>query len=53
MNKYFSNVISHHSSWAQIEVETQRSYPDWVQAYAAGILEGSLTWKNIYNQWAK
>ncbi|EDW69289.1 putative phospholipase B-like lamina ancestor [Drosophila virilis] len=40
------------NGWAQIEVETQRSYPDWVQAYAAGILEGSLTWKNIYNQWA-
>ncbi|KAH8406810.1 hypothetical protein KR222_004224 [Zaprionus bogoriensis] len=40
------------NGWAQIEVETQRSYPDWVQAYAAGMLEGSLTWKNIYNQWA-
>ncbi|EDW73026.1 uncharacterized protein Dwil_GK17322 [Drosophila willistoni] len=40
------------NGWAQIEVETQRTYPDWVQAYAAGILEGSLTWKNIYNQWA-
>ncbi|XP_034481084.1 putative phospholipase B-like lamina ancestor [Drosophila innubila] len=40
------------NGWAQIEVETQRSYPDWVQAYAAGKLEGTLTWKNIYNQWA-
>lgn len=40
-------------SWAQIEVETQRTYPDWVQAYAAGMLEGSLTWRNIYNQWSK
>ncbi|EDV96317.1 putative phospholipase B-like lamina ancestor [Drosophila grimshawi] len=40
------------NGWAQIEVETQRSYPDWVQAFAAGMLEGSLTWKNIYNQWA-
>ncbi|XP_037933302.1 putative phospholipase B-like lamina ancestor [Teleopsis dalmanni] len=39
------------NGWAQLEVETQRSYPDWVQAYAAGILEGSLTWNNIYNQW--
>ncbi|XP_034104416.1 putative phospholipase B-like lamina ancestor [Drosophila albomicans] len=39
------------NGWAQIEVETQRSYPDSVQAYAAGLLEGSLTWKNIYNQW--
>ncbi|KAH8379591.1 hypothetical protein KR009_005912 [Drosophila setifemur] len=40
------------NGWAQIEVETQRSYPDWVQAYAAGKLEGSLTWRNIYNQWS-
>lgn len=40
-------------SWAQIEVETQRTYPDWVQAFGAGILEGSLTWNNIYNQWKK
>ncbi|KAH8386119.1 hypothetical protein KR200_005735, partial [Drosophila serrata] len=39
------------NGWAQIEVETQRSYDDWVQAYAAGMLEGSLTWRNIYNQW--
>uniref|UniRef100_A0A0A1WLA9 Phospholipase B-like n=1 Tax=Zeugodacus cucurbitae TaxID=28588 RepID=A0A0A1WLA9_ZEUCU len=39
------------SGWAQIEVETQRTYPDWVQAFGAGILEGSLTWNNIYNQW--
>nr|NP_001261440.1 lamina ancestor, isoform D [Drosophila melanogaster]NP_523933.3 lamina ancestor, isoform B [Drosophila melanogaster]NP_729059.2 lamina ancestor, isoform A [Drosophila melanogaster]NP_729060.2 lamina ancestor, isoform C [Drosophila melanogaster]Q9VRK8.3 RecName: Full=Putative phospholipase B-like lamina ancestor; Flags: Precursor [Drosophila melanogaster]AAF50787.3 lamina ancestor, isoform B [Drosophila melanogaster]AAG22333.2 lamina ancestor, isoform A [Drosophila melanogaster]AAN12118.2  len=40
------------NGWAQIEVETQRTYPDWVQAYAAGMLEGSLTWRNIYNQWS-
>lgn len=39
------------NGWAQIEVETQRTYPDFVQAYGAGILEGSLTWNNIYNQW--
>lgn len=39
------------NGWAQLEVETQRSYPDWVQAFGAGILEGSLTWNNIYNQW--
>ncbi|XP_067644755.1 putative phospholipase B-like lamina ancestor [Eurosta solidaginis] len=39
------------NGWAQIEVETQRTYPDWVQAFGAGILEGSLTWNNIYNQW--
>lgn len=40
-------------SWAQIEIETQRSYEDWVQAYGAGIIEGSLTWHQIYNQWTK
>ncbi|KAH8320211.1 hypothetical protein KR067_003581 [Drosophila pandora] len=40
------------NGWAQIEVETQRNYEDWVQAYAAGKLEGSLTWYNIYNQWS-
>lgn len=39
------------NGWAQIEIETQRTYPDSVQAYGAGILEGSLTWNNIYNQW--
>ncbi|XP_055909880.1 putative phospholipase B-like lamina ancestor [Eupeodes corollae] len=39
------------NGWAQLEIETQRSYPDWVQALGAGMLEGSLTWNNIYNQW--
>uniref|UniRef100_A0A1B0AEW9 Phospholipase B-like n=1 Tax=Glossina pallidipes TaxID=7398 RepID=A0A1B0AEW9_GLOPL len=38
-------------SWAQIEIETQRTSPDWVQAYGAGVIEGSLTWNQIYNQW--
>lgn len=39
--------------WAQIELETQPDYPDKVQATAAGILEGALTWNNIYNHWTK
>lgn len=39
------------NGWAQIEIETQRSFPDWVQAYGAGIIEGSLTWKQVYHQW--
>ncbi|XP_075163157.1 phospholipase B domain containing lamina ancestor, partial [Haematobia irritans] len=39
------------NGWAQIEIETQRSFPDWVQAYGAGIIEGSLTWHQVYNQW--
>lgn len=40
-----------HNGWSQLEVETQRNYPDWVQAFGAGVLEGTLTWHNIYNQW--
>lgn len=39
------------NGWAQLEIETQRSYPDSVQAISAGMLEGSLTWNSIYNQW--
>lgn len=39
------------NGWAQIEIETQRTSPDWVQAYGAGFIEGSLTWNQIYNQW--
>lgn len=38
--------------WSQIEIETQPEYPDWVQAFGAGVLEGALTWSNIYNQWS-
>lgn len=41
------------NSWAQIELETQANYPDKIQAISAGILEGALTWKNIYEQWSK
>ena len=37
--------------WAIIDVETQSEYPDWVQAYAAGMLEGSLSWQLIYWHW--
>jgi len=32
-------------------VETQAEYPDYVQAKAAGYLEGSLTWRMIYWHW--
>lgn len=39
------------NGWSQIEVETQPEYPDWVQAYAAGMLEGALTWSSIHKQW--
>jgi hypothetical protein len=34
-----------------LEVETCDKYPDWVQAYSAGLLEGSLTWQLIYWHW--
>lgn len=34
-----------------LEIETQSGYKDENQAFAAGVLEGSLTWMNIYSQW--
>jgi hypothetical protein len=34
-----------------LEIETQDEYADWVQAYSAGLLEGSLTWQLIYWHW--
>lgn len=37
--------------WAMLEVETRDEYPDWVQAYSAGLLEGSLTWQLIHWHW--
>lgn len=39
------------TGWAMLEVETCDKYPDWVQAYSAGLLEGSLTWQLIYWHW--
>lgn len=39
------------TGWAILEVETCDKYPDWVQAYSAGLLEGSLTWQLIYWHW--
>ncbi|KAG7208930.1 hypothetical protein KM043_015109 [Ampulex compressa] len=39
------------SGWSIIEIETSRKYPDVVQAYAAGLLEGSLTWQLIHHHW--
>ncbi|XP_025154223.1 putative phospholipase B-like lamina ancestor isoform X2 [Harpegnathos saltator] len=39
------------SGWSVIEIETSSKYPDTVQAYAAGLLEGSLTWQLIYHHW--
>lgn len=34
-----------------MEIETSTAYPDAVQAYAAGLLEGSLTWQLIHHHW--
>lgn len=46
---YKPNIDS--SGWATLEIETSSRYPDWVQAYSAGILEGSLCWQIIYWHW--
>lgn len=37
--------------WSKLEIETSPDYPDNVQAYSAGMLEGSLTWQLIYWRW--
>jgi Phospholipase B len=34
-----------------LEIETQAGYRDHDQAFTAGLLEGTLTWMNIYAQW--
>jgi len=39
------------TGWSIIEIETSSKYPDTVQAYAAGLLEGSLTWQIIHHHW--
>ncbi|EZA56893.1 Putative phospholipase B-like lamina ancestor [Ooceraea biroi] len=39
------------TGWSIIEIETSSNYPDTVQAYAAGLLEGSLTWQLIHHHW--
>ncbi|CAF4881612.1 unnamed protein product [Pieris macdunnoughi] len=36
------------TGWSILEVETNGSYPDEIQAYAAGIVEGALTWYSIH-----
>lgn len=40
------------SGWSQLELESQPEYPDSIQAFAAGMLEGALTWHNIHQHWA-
>lgn len=37
--------------WSKIELETNPEFPDYVQAYSAGLLEGSLSWQMIHWRW--
>ncbi|XP_055608765.1 putative phospholipase B-like lamina ancestor [Uranotaenia lowii] len=40
------------NGWSQLEIESQPEYPDDIQAFAAGMLEGALSWHNIYLHWS-
>lgn len=44
---------SEEMEWPQMEIESNPTYSDHVQAFSAGILEGSLLWKSIYQQWMR
>lgn len=46
----FTNAINQ-TGWSFLEVETDPSYPDEIQAHAVGYLEGHLTSKLIYWHW--
>ncbi|XP_059091738.1 putative phospholipase B-like 2 [Tigriopus californicus] len=46
----FTNAINQ-TGWSFFEVETDASFPDEIQAHAAGYLEGQLTSKLIYWHW--
>lgn len=39
------------SGWSHLEIESQPEFPDKIQAFAAGMLEGALSWHNIYLHW--
>ncbi|KAH0561778.1 hypothetical protein KQX54_019400 [Cotesia glomerata] len=39
------------TGWSVLEIETSPSFPDEIQAYSAGLLEGSLTWLLIHLHW--
>uniref|UniRef100_A0A8D8M7Y8 Phospholipase B-like lamina ancestor n=1 Tax=Cacopsylla melanoneura TaxID=428564 RepID=A0A8D8M7Y8_9HEMI len=39
------------TGWATLEIETQDTYSDGVQACAAGMLEGALSWQMIQHHW--
>ncbi|KAK7862396.1 hypothetical protein R5R35_004171 [Gryllus longicercus] len=46
---YKTDIVN--SGWAFFEVQTNSDSPDWYQAFAAGVLEGSLSWQLIYWHW--
>ncbi|KAJ8681303.1 hypothetical protein QAD02_017090 [Eretmocerus hayati] len=48
---YFRTGIQE-NGWSMMEIETSAEYPDDVQAYAAGLLEGSLTWHLVHYHWS-
>lgn len=37
--------------WPHMEIESNPNFTDQVQAFSAGLLEGSLLWNSIYRQW--
>ena len=37
--------------WGYMEIETNPSYPDTIQAYAAGLVEGVLSTDMIYKSY--
>ncbi|KAI5716054.1 hypothetical protein M8J76_000111 [Diaphorina citri] len=39
------------TGWATLEIETQETYSDTIQACAAGMLEGALSWQMIQHHW--
>lgn len=47
---YYKTRI-YETGWSTVEIETSENYPDSVQAHAAGLLEGSLTWQLIHHHW--
>ncbi|XP_012275336.1 putative phospholipase B-like lamina ancestor [Orussus abietinus] len=47
---YYKTGI-YETGWSIIEIETSADHDDVVQAYSAGLLEGSLTWQLIHHHW--
>lgn len=39
------------NGWAFLDIESNQDSPDWHQAFAAGALEGGLSWQLIYWHW--